>query len=85
MNLPLYSSTTDLATPNLVGLQHPALASLPTQLVCAFRQAIAVTPLREVVVWKGKDYVAACDLIQPIRSLAMKQVGELNNEASARI
>lgn len=85
MRLPLYSSTAELAVPNLIGLQHPALASLPTQLVCPLREGIALTPLREKVAWKGREFIAACDLIRPIQATALKKLDELNESDSARI
>jgi len=85
VNLPLYSSTVEVREPNLVGLQHPALGSLPTQLVCPLRERIAVTPLREVILWNRKKYIVACDLIRPIHRQALKKLGELDEEASARI
>lgn len=85
MNLPLYTSTTDFSVPNLVGLQHPALASLPTQLVCPIRDGIALTPLREKIRWKSREFVVACDLIRPIRTTALKQLGALGNADSARV
>jgi len=85
MNLPLYSSTADLARPNLVGLQHPSLAALPTQLVCPVRENLSLTPLRVKFRWNGADYVAACDLIRPINTAALKRIGELDGAASAEI
>jgi hypothetical protein len=85
VKLPLYSSNADLTVPNLVGLQHPALASLPTQLVCPFRAGVALTPLREKARWKGRDFIVACDLIRPIRTTALKPLGELGEADSARI
>jgi mRNA-degrading endonuclease toxin of MazEF toxin-antitoxin module len=85
MNLPLYSSTADLTRPNLVGVQHPALAALPTQLVCPLRQNLSLTPLRVKLRWGGTDYVAACDLIRPINTAALKRVGELDGATSAEI
>lgn len=85
MNLPLYSSTADLVRPNLVGLQHPALAALPTQLVCPVRETISLTPFRVKFRWNGSDYVAACDLLRPINTAALKRVGELDGAASAEI
>ena len=85
MNLPLYSSTADTSQPNLVGLQHPGLAGLPTQLVCPVRENISLTPLRVKFHWNGSDYVAACDLLRPINTAALKRVGELDRAASAEI
>ena len=85
MNLPLYSSTADASRPNLVGLQHPGLAGLPTQLVCPVRENLSLTPLRVKVRWNGADYVAACDLPRPINTAALKRVGELDRAASAEI
>lgn len=83
--MPLYSSTSDNREPNLVGLQHPALGSLPTQLVCSFREGIALTPLREAIHWKRKKYIVACDLIRPIHRQALKKLGDLDEETSARV
>jgi len=85
VNLPVYSSTADNRGPNLVGLQHPALASLPTRLVCPLREKIALTPLREVILWNRKKYIVACDLIRPINRSALKKLGALDEETSARI
>ena len=85
MNLPLYSSTADISRPNLVGLQHPALAALPTQLVCPLRKNLSLTPLRVKIRWSGDDYVVACDLLRPINTAALKRVGELDGAASAEI
>lgn len=85
MNLPLYSSTADTSRPNLVGLQHPGLATLPTQLVCPLRENISLTPLRVKIRWCGSDYVAACDLLRPINSAALKRVGELDGATSTEI
>lgn len=85
MNLPLYSSTADASRPNLVGLQHPGLAGLPTQLVCPVRENLSLTPLRVKVRWNGSDYVAACDLLRPINTAALKRVGELDSNSSAEI
>ena len=85
MNLPLYSSTADALRPNLVGLQHLDLAGLPTQLVCPIRENLSLTPLRVKVRWNGSDYVAACDLLGPINTAALKRVGELDSTASAEI
>jgi mRNA-degrading endonuclease toxin of MazEF toxin-antitoxin module len=85
MNLPLYSSTADASRPNLVGLQHPGLAVLPTQLVCPVRENLSLTPLRVKVRWNGSDYVAACDLLRPINTVALKRGGELDSTTSAEI
>jgi mRNA-degrading endonuclease toxin of MazEF toxin-antitoxin module len=85
MNLPLYSSTTDLSRPNLVGLQHPALAALPTQLVCPLHENLSLTPLRVKIRWNGSDYVAACDLLHPVNTAALKRIGELDGATSAEI
>jgi hypothetical protein len=85
MNLPLYSSTADLARPNLVGLQHPGLAGLPTQLVCPVREDISLTPLRVKFRWNGNEYVVACDLLRPINTAALKRIGQLDGTSSAEI
>lgn len=85
MNLPLYSSTADASRPNLVGLQHPGLAALPTQLVCPVHENLSLTPLRVKVRWNGSDYFAACDLLRPINTAALKRVGELDGNSSAEI
>jgi mRNA-degrading endonuclease toxin of MazEF toxin-antitoxin module len=85
MRLPLYCSTPRGKTPNLVCLQHPALAALPTQLVCPLRPEIFLTPLRETVSLDGKEYTVACDLIRPINRKTLRHMGELDPETSARI
>jgi len=85
MNLPLYSSTADISRPNLVGLQHPGLAALPTQLVCPLRENLSLTPLRMKIRWSSRDYVVACDLLRPINSAALKRVGELDRAASSEV
>ena len=85
MNLPLYSSTADPSHPNLVGLQHPGLAGLPTQLVCPVRENLSLTPLRVKIRWSGQGYVVACDLLRPINTAALKRVGQLDGTTSTEI
>ena len=85
MNLPLYSSAADLTHPTLVGLQHPGLAGLPTQLVSPIRENLSLTPLRVKFRWNGSNYVAACDLLRPINTAALKRIGELDPATSAEI
>ena len=85
MNLPLYSSTSDISQPNLVGLQHPGLLGLPTQLVCPIRENLTLTPLRTRIRWGGIDFVVACDLLRPINSTALKRLGEVSEAESVKI
>ncbi len=85
MRLPLYCSTSKGTEPNLVGLQHPALYSLPTQLVCPLLPDISLTPLREKIRIADKEHVVACDLIRPINRKTLRPMGELDPETSARI
>ena len=85
MNLPLFSSTSDFTAPNLVGLQHPELAALPTQLICPMRSNLSPTPLRAIVRFGNEEYVVACDLIRPINTRALKRLGELDRESSLRV
>jgi hypothetical protein len=85
MRLPLYCSTSKDREPNLVGLQHPALQSLPTRLVCPLRPDMALTPLREKIAIADREYVVACDLIRPINRKSLRPMGELDPETSARI
>ena len=85
MRLPLYCSTAKGTEPNLVGLQHPALSSLPTQLVCPLRPDISLTPLREKRRIAGQAYVVACDLLRPINRKPLRPMGHLDPETSARI
>ena len=85
MNLPLYSSTSDISRPNLVGLQHLSLAGLPTQLVCPIRENLTLTPLRTRIRWSGFDFVVACDLLRPINSTALKRLGEVSEAESVKI
>lgn len=85
MRLPLYCSTAKGTEPNLVGLQHPALSSLPTQLVCPLHSDISLTPIREKIRIAGQAYVVACDLLRPINRKTLRPMGELDPETSARI
>ena len=85
MRLPLYCSTTKGNEPNLVGLQHPALSSLPTQLACPLRPDIFLTPLREKILIADKEYIVACDLIRPMNRKTLRPMGDLDSESSARI
>lgn len=85
MRLPLYCSTAKGSEPNLVGLQHPALSSLPTQLVCPLRPDISHTPIRVKILVADKEQVVACDLIRPINRKALRPMGHLDPETSARI
>jgi mRNA-degrading endonuclease toxin of MazEF toxin-antitoxin module len=85
MNLPLYSSTSDFSRPNLVGLQHPGLTELPTQLVCPIRENLTPTPVRTHIRWGGLEFVVACDLLRPINSASLKRLGELNASDSLKI
>jgi len=85
VNLPFYSSTSNQQEPNLVGLQHPLLAVLPTQLVCPLREEICLTPLCKAVLWNGIKYIVACDLILPINRKGLHSIGFLDEETSARI
>lgn len=85
MRLPLYCSTAKGSEPNLVGLQHPALSSLPTQLVCPLRPDISLTPIRVRILIAAKEHVVACDLIRPIDRKALLPMGHLDPETSARI
>ncbi len=85
MRLPLYCSTAKGVEPNLVGLQHAALSSLPTQLVCPLRPGISLTPLREKIQVADKEYIVACDLIRPINRKTLRPMGALDPETSARI
>ena len=85
MNLPLYSSTSDFSRPNLVGLQHPGLTELPTQLVCPIRENLTPTPVRTHIRWGGLEFVVACDLLRPTNSASLKRLGELNASDSLKI
>lgn len=85
MRLPLYCSTAKGTEPNLVGLQHPALSSLPTQLVCPLRPDISLTPIRVKILVAEKEQVVACDLIRPINRKLLRPMGHLDPETSARI
>jgi hypothetical protein len=85
MNLSLYSSTSDISQPNLVGLQHPGLAGLPTQLACPIRENLTLTPLRTRICWGGIDFIVACDLLRPINSTSLKRLGEVSESESVKI
>jgi len=49
------------------------------------RPDISLTPLRVKILIAGKDHVVACDLIRPITRKALRPMGELDPETSARI
>ena len=85
MRLPLYCSIEKGTEPNLVGLQHPALASLPTQLACPLLADISLTPLREKIMIADKEFVVACDLIRPINRKVLRTMGNLDPDSSSRI
>jgi hypothetical protein len=85
MRLPLYCSIEKGTEPNLVGLQHPALDSLPTHLVCPLRADISLTPLREKIMIADKEFVVACDLIRPINRKVLRPIGNLDPDTSSRI
>lgn len=82
MKLQLYTSKPGAADPNLVSLQHPGLAVLPTVLVCPLRPGMALTPLRVEIFLGGRSFVVACDLIRPINRKALRGMGELDKSAS---
>lgn len=85
MNLPIYSSTVEKQVPNLVGVQHPSLYSLPTQLVCPVREDLSITPIRVEFTFNSRDFVVACDLVRPIRTTALHQIGVLEMAPSKAI
>jgi mRNA-degrading endonuclease toxin of MazEF toxin-antitoxin module len=85
MTLQLYTSKVGAMGPNLVSLQHPGLAALPTMLVCPMRSGLALTPLRVEVIWGGESYVVACDLIRPISRKVLQALGELDEHTSQTI
>jgi hypothetical protein len=85
MRLQLYTSRPGTTDPNLVSLQHPGLAALPTMLVCPLRSGMALTPLRAEILWGGASYVVACDLIRPINRKVLRAVGELDERTSQAI
>ncbi len=85
MRLPLYCSIEKGSEPNLVGLQHPDLTSIPTQLVCPLRADISLTPLREKIILADKEFIVACDLIRPINRNVLRPMGQLDPDSSSRI
>jgi len=66
MRLALFSSRETDSSPNLVGIQHPALDMLPTVLVCPIKQAEVLTNVRTTLEWQGKQYTVLCDLARPV-------------------
>ncbi len=82
MRLQLYTSKPGATDPNLVALQHPGLAALPTLLVCPLRPGMALTPLRVETFWSRRSFVVACDLIRPINRKVLRLIGELDESAS---
>jgi mRNA-degrading endonuclease toxin of MazEF toxin-antitoxin module len=85
MKLQLFTSKPGAADPNLVSLQHPGLAALPTILVCPLRPGVALTPLRVEIFLGGRSFVVACDLIRPINRQLLRPMGELDESASRMI
>ncbi len=85
MRLQLYTSKPGAVDPNLVALQHPGLAALPTVLVCPLRPSLTRTPVRVEVRWSGKSFIVACDLIRPINRKLLQNIGELDEGASQAI
>lgn len=85
MRLVLFNSTSQGASPNLVGLQDDAFSALPTVLVCPLKAGISVTPFRLEVNWQGEALVAATDLARPIRRTALRAVGQLDGDTSRLI
>ncbi|PWU17630.1 MAG: hypothetical protein C5B50_10950 [Verrucomicrobia bacterium] len=84
MRLPLFSSRAT-STPNLVGIQHPALDMLPTVLVCPLKDAEPVTNVRTSLEWEGREYTVLCDLARPINRRSLRRLGEVDAETSERI
>ena len=54
-------------------------------LVCPMQPGLALTPLRVKVLWVGKTYTVACDLIRPINRNVLRVVGELDERTSRTI
>ena len=85
MRLALFSSKAKGGEPNLVAAQHPRLDSIPTVLVCPLKQGIRPVPFRPEVEWNGRDYVVMCELTRPINRRALRYLGELGSEDSAKV
>ncbi len=85
MRLQVYTSKSEGTDPNLVSLQHPGLTALPTILVCPLRSGIALTPLRVKILWGGRSYVVACDLLRPINRKILRPIGEMGEDDSRLI
>jgi mRNA-degrading endonuclease toxin of MazEF toxin-antitoxin module len=85
MRLPLYTSKTGAVDPNLIALQHPSLAALPTVLVCPVHAGISRTPVRVEIRWGEKSFMVACDLIRPVNRKLLRPIGELDEATSEAI
>ena len=85
MRFQLYTSKPRAVAPNLVALQHPGLAALPTVLVCPLRAGMSRTPVRVEVRWNEKRFIVACDLIRPVNRQLLRAVGELDEATSRAI
>ena len=85
MRLQLYTSKPGTSDPNLVALQHPCLAALPTVLVCPLRAGMSRTPVRVEVRWRGKSFIVACDLIRPVNRKLLRAIGEFDDGTSQAI
>ena len=85
MRLSLYSSKRTGAEPNLVAIQNPLLAGVPTVLVCPTGSDFRQSSLRAELRWQGETYIVACELARPIHRKVLRMIGEADASGSARI
>jgi mRNA-degrading endonuclease toxin of MazEF toxin-antitoxin module len=85
MRLALYYSTPRANEPNYVAIQDPALAAVPTVLVCPMLRQMEWADFRTRVRWGDATYIVACDLVRPVHRQGLRQLGELDQTASSAV
>jgi hypothetical protein len=48
-------------------------------------QPPGLTPLRDKILWGGRSYVVACDLLRPINRQVLRPIGEMGEDDSRLI
>lgn len=85
MRLALYCSTSRADEPNYVAIQDPALAAIPTVLVCPMLRQLEWADFRTKVQWGDVTYIVACDLVRPVHRQGLRLLGELSETESGAV
>lgn len=85
MRLALYCSTARGDEPNYVAIQDPALAAIPTALVCPMLRQMEWADFRTKIQWTDAIFIVTCDLARPVHRQGLRQLGELGEEASSAV